>query len=321
MPSCPICQGDVSEEGSRRTGDGKEGRYFSCVRCGDFFLGAILFIKLEYILKDGEEKVALLSFAVRRMQRQGNPPFLDEPLVESILKGSLPSPSEQASNFILWLGENVKGPGETIWVEPSIHQSIMGAKSPDGFGFVIKHLFDRGLVTGNLAEAMGEPGRAYVTLSFDGWDYYDQLKRGASESRKAFMAMKFGDSILDRVVEEVFKPAVEKTGFDLRRLNDVLKAGLIDDRLRVEIRTSRFLIADLTHENPGSYWEAGYAEGLGKPVIYTCEHSKFEKDKTHFDTNHHLTVLWQADDPKATEEALKATIRATLPEEARLSDD
>ena len=58
------------------------------------------------------------------------------------------------------------------------------------------------------------------------------------------------------------------------------KAGLIDDRLRVEIRTSRFLIADLTHENAGAYWEAGFAEGLGKPVIYTCEKSKFDTAKT-----------------------------------------
>ena len=50
---------------------------------------------------------------------------------------------------------------------------------------------------------------------------------------------------------------------------------MIDDRLRVEIQSARFLIADLTHENRGAFWEAGYAEGLGKPVIYTCEESVF----------------------------------------------
>ena len=65
----------------------------------------------------------------------------------------------------------------------------------------------------------------------------------------------------------------------------------------MEIRTSRFLIADLTHENPGAYWEAGYAEGLGKPVIYTCEKKKFENQvKTHFDTNHHLTLQWDSNE-------------------------
>jgi nucleoside 2-deoxyribosyltransferase len=59
-----------------------------------------------------------------------------------------------------------------------------------------------------------------------------------------------------------------------------------------EIRMCRFLIADLTCGNQGAYWEAGYAEGLGKPVIYTCNKSYFDKEGTHFDTNHHQTVLW-----------------------------
>jgi nucleoside 2-deoxyribosyltransferase len=44
----------------------------------------------------------------------------------------------------------------------------------------------------------------------------------------------------------------------------------IDDQMRVALRTSRFVVADLTRGNRGAYWEAGFAEGLGRPVIYTC---------------------------------------------------
>jgi hypothetical protein len=197
----------------------------------------------------------------------------------------------------------------------------MGSRTPEGFGFVIDYLFSRGLVTGNLAKAIGAPGRAHVTLSFEGWHHFDQLRKGRGSSRKAFMAMKFGDPILDDVVASVFRPAIRKTGFELQRLDDSPRAGLIDDRLRTEIRTSRFLVADLTHENAGAYWEAGFAEGLGKSVIYTCERDKFDKHKTHFDTNHHLTVLWSLDSPARIEEDLKATIRATLPDEAVLQDE
>jgi nucleoside 2-deoxyribosyltransferase len=90
--------------------------------------------------------------------------------------------------------------------------------------------------------------------------------------------------------------------------------------MRVEIKASRFLIADLTHDNNGAYWEAGYAEGLGKPVIYTCEASKFDEKQSHFDTNHHLTVKWDANNPSQAVADLKATIRATIPE-ARQEDD
>ena len=103
-------------------------------------------------------------------------------------------------------------------------------------------------------------------------------------------------------------------------MDDEPRAGLIDDKLRVEIQASDFIIADLTHDNLGAYWEAGYAEGLGKPVIYTCEKEKFETEKTHFDTNHHLTIIWDKDAPESAGENLKATIRATLPQLAKQED-
>jgi nucleoside 2-deoxyribosyltransferase len=119
-------------------------------------------------------------------------------------------------------------------------------------------------------------------------------------------------------VDEVFRPAVEQTGFRLEHLDDEPAAGQIDDRLRVEIRMCRFLIADLTDDNRGAYWEAGYAEGLGKPVIYTCNKFYFEKEGTHFDTNHHQTVVWDPGNPNKAAEDLKATIRATLPFEAKM---
>jgi len=184
----------------------------------------------------------------------------------------------------------------------------------------LNYLFDVGLVTGTQSEAMGAPGRAHATLSFEGWDYYENLKHGRAIYRKAFMAMKFGDPTLDKIVSDIFKPNIKQAGFELIKLDDYPKAGLIDDRLRVEIQSSDFIIADLTHDNQGAYWEAGYAEGLGKPVIYTCEKKKFEKVKTHFDTNHHLTIIWDKNNPDEAGEALKATIRATLPQLAKLED-
>ena len=155
----------------------------------------------------------------------------------------------------------------------------------------------------------------------DGWDYYEQIKRGAVMSRKAFMAMEYGNKDLDYVFEICFRPAVKATGYDLFRLDEKPRAGIIDDRLRVEIRTSRFLISDLTNENRGAYWEAGFAEGLGKPVIYTCEKIGFEERKTHFDTNHHLTIIWEKDKLENAALNLIATIRATLPDEAVLADN
>jgi len=138
------------------------------------------------------------------------------------------------------------------------------------------------------------------------------------------MAMKYGDSELDAIVKEHFTQAVARTGFELRRLDQNQPAGLIDDQLRVQIRTARFLVCDLTHGNRGAYWEAGFAEGLGRPVIYTCREDVFNdsanENRPHFDTNHFVTVLWRQDAPHLAAQRLVDTVRATLPTEAILED-
>ena len=134
------------------------------------------------------------------------------------------------------------------------------------------------------------------------------------------MAMPFGNPAID-ALHSRFKQAVSETGFDLRRLDKKPKARLIDDRLRVEIRTSRFLVVDLIDGNQGAYWEAGFGEGLGKPVFYSCEKARFDQQRTHFDANHSYTLLWKSDDLAGAAAELKAAIRATLPDEAKMQDD
>jgi hypothetical protein len=275
---------------------------------------------------DDVEKTTILSHAISKMQKAAKEgeywPNIDEQLIKAILKNPLPNVAEQADNLIVWFAQNVPQ-GKQTFVQPLTHQSIVGATSPDGFGLILKKLLDRGLLDGRLSATINESDRGHVALSFDGWLYYEQLKKGAIDSRRAFMAMEYGDSELDRIVDNDFKNAVKHTGFELFRLNEKPKAGLIDDRLRVEILNSRFLIADLSHGNNGAYWEAGYAEGLGKQVIYTCKKEVFEskEGKPHFDTNHHLTVIWDIDKIPEAVDMLKAAIRATLPDEAKLSDD
>ena len=93
---------------------------------------------------------------------------------------------------------------------------------------------------------------------------------------------------------------------------DVAQAGIIDNLMRERIRDAKFLLVDLSHDNNGAYWEAGYAEGLGKPVIYICEQDKFKKAKTHFDTNHCTTVTWSLTETDHFEKELLATLRRSL---------
>jgi hypothetical protein len=157
-----------------------------------------------------------------------------------------------------------------------------------------------------------------------GWERYRELSRSVPGRHYGFMAMKYGDQEIDAVVRQHFAPQVKLAGFDLERLDEGQPAGLIDDQLRVRIRQARFLVVDLTHGNRGAYWEAGFAEGLGIPVIYTCRRDVFEDPKhehhPHFDAAHWVTVPWDPADPASAAVKLKITVRATLPAEAQLQD-
>jgi len=310
--SCPICGVETLRALDPDFETNRRG--YECPNCGRFELSLEAQHMRQLIEARPEWERALLSHVVRRMGRESRLVVVSIDLVESILhKERLPTPAEQMENMILNLGDGSRFLGDRVQLAPSTHMAAVGAVNAVNFGTLGQELLHRGLVDGSLA---GDGFYGCLTLA--GWDAYECLRRGHSGVRKAFMAMPYGDSLLDTAFETCFRPAVEDAGYSLRRLDQEPAAGLIDDRLRVEIRTSRFLVADLTGENRGAYWEAGFAEGLGKPVIYSCRKSYFEAHKTHFDTNHHLTVLWEDSELGAAAAALTATIRATLPDEAVL---
>lgn len=315
--NCPVCRTRLEEAPA----DAGPVIKFDCPYCGKFVFTDSLLCSLDDYLRRDPEAQAKLSHAIRRAQEGNALAKFNTDTVVEVLKHSLPRPREQADLLIRWLAVNCPAPGVTIQLDAKAHGAIIGVKTPAGFGLVVDHLFETNLLTGHQLKAMNAPGGALATLSFSGWDYYEKLRDGGGKYKKAFMAMKFGDPVLDDILEKVFKPYVSQAGFTLFKLDDVPRAGLIDDRLRVEIQSSDFIIADLTHANLGAYWEAGYAEGLGKPVIYTCEKKKFHEAQTHFDTNHHLTIIWDEEDPEKSGIALKATIRATLPHLAKQTDD
>lgn len=314
--TCPVCDNtlDTAQAGGDRL-------YYGCPRCGRYCLTGTARAILPDLLPLAQGW-AKLSHALRKMERRGRDDCLSSEALKSLVQNSRPpSAKEQLNNFIEWLGTTQEEPGTSLPLGLDTIGST-GAASPEGMRFIVKHAIHAGLISGegvaDFLEGIG--GEASLTLA--GWSYFEELQRGRVDSTTAFMAMKFGDTQLDALYADYLKKAVEDTGFKLKKLDEGQPAGLIDDRLRVEIQQARFLIADLTHNNNGAYWEAGYAEGLGKPVIYMCRMDVFnDRDsRPHFDTNHHLTVVWSPGEEAAAVQKLKDTIRATLPGEAVITD-
>ena len=226
------------------------------------------------------------------------------------------SPAIQAMNLIRYVGDEVVRSGESIEILrcADIRETI-GAPSDEFAGQLIEELDKLGTIKfGDISPERGvSPSFFFVTLTLDGWEQYEAEKRGEFGGNYGFIAMQFGDSELDPFVKNIVKPTVkEGIGYDLVDMRDVGRAGVIDNIMRTKIRDAAFVIVDLTHDNSGAYWEAGYAEGLGKPVLYICEKTKFDEKKTHFDTNHCTTVPWSRDDDEGFKQSLIATLRRSL---------
>ena len=311
---CPICKQQYPRIERHPT---KDMATVCCANCGTYEVAGSAWPGLPGILGEDKVRRATVSYYIRKRQRGNQIPCLDSSSVDDILRNvSLPRVAEKANLFILSLGDKLEQQGcGTRWnVDPSKCRAEIGAVDTAEVEYVLSSLEEQKIIEGSERDVFMKPRR----LTFRGWERYEELRRTTKDSRKAFMAMKFGDPELNGFFEDHFKPAVKATGFDLQKLDDEPKAGIIDVRMEVEIRNARFVVADLTHGNKGVYWEAGFASGLDKPVIYTCKAE--EAKKIHFDTNHRHFVKWDPANPSEAETMLKATIRATLPTEARWED-
>ena len=79
------------------------------------------------------------------------------------------------------------------------------------------------------------------------------------------------DRETDDAWEEGLRPAIEDdAGFKAYRVDkDQENENRIDAAIETEIQDSRFLVADVTGGRQGVYFEAGFALGLGRQVIWT----------------------------------------------------
>lgn len=141
----------------------------------------------------------------------------------------------------------------------------------------------------------------------DGWNRIDDFERMAIKKNQAFIAMWFDPTMIE-VFENGFHKAVKDCNYDPMKIDLKEHNNKIDDEIIAEIRNSGFLIADFTGDRGGVYYEAGFAHGLGIPVIWTCRKDDFKK--LHFDTRQYNHIEWET--VEELYEKLVNRIRATI---------
>jgi nucleoside 2-deoxyribosyltransferase len=125
-------------------------------------------------------------------------------------------------------------------------------------------------------------------------------------SKQVFVAMWF-DKSLDKATLKI-EEAIKDCGLKVMRIDRKEHNNEISGEILHEIMNSRIVIADVTGQRNGVYFEAGFALGHQKSVIWSCRSDDLKN--VHFDTRQYNHIVWENEDDLYTK--LKDRILATL---------
>lgn len=99
------------------------------------------------------------------------------------------------------------------------------------------------------------------------------------------------------IYENGYKPVIQSLNYAAMRIDEKDFTGSIIDEIKSEITDSIALIADLTGNRGGVYYEAGIAKGLqlcNHPIklVLACKQDYFDKEKVHFDVSGDNILLY-----------------------------
>ena len=178
----------------------------------------------------------------------------------------------------------------------------------DEVRYLLKNIEKRGWL-----EADGPPALGRHVLTIDGHARLAETDDRDTGSSRAFVAMWFGPT-MDDAWEKGIKPGIEESGYEPIRIDKTEFNDRIDDEIIAEVRRSRFLVADFTQDGDGArggvYYEAGFAHGLGLPVIFTCRKDVIDEGLIHFDTRQYNHIVWTT--PEELRKRLAERVAATI---------
>lgn len=299
MGTCPLCDGEAREQ---LLLDRDPVRHFiDCNTCGRYQIDSYLqgFISK---LPEYKDRRFLLSAIIR--PRSPESPLIDltKATIDDVL--SLATPPEdplETIDRLLMLAYHRTSAASDQFTFPDSDYPLIYARGKVELNWIILKARELNYLEYNNGQ---------FSLSLRGWERISELRRAGVESNVAFVAMWFDDSV-DSFWTEAARPLLEEMGFTPVRMDVVEHNDRIDDRIMVEIRKCQFMIADVTGNRGGVYFEAGFAKGLGKPVIWTCQKDYFSDPGPHFDTRQFNHIIWE--DIPDLKERLKFRILASVP--------
>lgn len=252
-----------------------------CRNCGSFRISH----QAHMVLQSEDTAVAFdLASWVYEQNQLGITPRIEEETIEFIK--SYPRPKAK-KRLELYLGRAIhlvdnKLSGMIKATDPALRVASWSFAAEDGVSLA-NYLVECGaFVPASVGQDHLLQAKAHIL--------YDETVAQRTTSSQAFVAMWFDES-MKQAYEIGFSKAITKSGYEPFRIDRKEHSGKIDDQIIAEIRRSAFVVADFTEHRGGVYYEAGFAHGLGRNVIFTCQREHL--DKLHFDVRQYNTIAWE----------------------------
>lgn len=152
-------------------------------------------------------------------------------------------------------------------------------------------------------------------MTVQGWEAASPAT-GHGQLGTCFVAMSFAPELDTAFIDGLLPALRDDCGLRVVRVDRDPHNEDITDRIIAGIRGCQFIVADFTLQRPGVYYEAGFAQGLGRAVVRTCRANDF--DNLHFDTRQFFHLKWES--PADLRIKLAEHVRATVPG-VRLASD
>jgi hypothetical protein len=271
--------------------------YYDCKLCGKYSLAYEEVVSLQ--------EHPLLKIYVRS-KIKNNPDAMDDGTritkndVQLENLSLLPKdPLEAIDIILIWLSNRMESQDQKIKIDTSVDYILFYAKSSGELVFWLRtasHL--------TFIEWATEGFR----ISVEGWKRLNEIKSTKAKHSKFVFVAKYFDASLNALYDDGIRPAIIQTGYEPIYLNINSEPGNIDNKIIAGIRKSKFMIADYTGQRQSVYYEAGFASGLGIPVIDCIKEEEF--DDLHFDKQHHAMIRWTS--PEDLRQKLVDSIQANI---------
>lgn len=303
---CPVCGQEVPEDSARTESHSVR---FKCRVCGEYCLSerahqglgesAYYGVVTQPRLADNHH---LLSAVIRERYERACKHEVFIPDFDEVRAAAIPldDPFEAVDRILLYVARSASRVGDEVQLFPENDYPIGFARDAREF----ENLIGLGVQVGFLQ--VQEHLRARP--SPDGWRRLTQLRIREVDPDSAFVAMRFSEDLQDMYAQGI-EPALRSTGFRSIRADLIEHNGKIDDRIIADIRKSFLVVADFTGHRQNVYFEAAFALGLGRHVIWMCRDSDIKE--AHFDTRQYNHVVWR--NAADLQERLRNRIEATIP--------